>query len=109
MPTHTHTHTQLQGKWGIDTALQKDGLKMVLIGLHFQVSVFADSLIPTVRRALCDPLPQVRQVAANTFDHLHTNIGQRALDEILPYLLQQLVRQPLSLFALPICLLDTFL
>ncbi|KAK7087777.1 stalled ribosome sensor GCN1-like [Littorina saxatilis] len=54
------------------------------------VSVFADSLIPTVRRALCDPLPEVRQAAANTFDHLHTNIGQRALDEILPYLLQQL-------------------
>jgi hypothetical protein len=57
----------------------------------FQVSVFADSLVPTVRRALCDPLPQVRQVAAHTFDHLHTNIGQRALDDILPYLLQQLV------------------
>lgn len=56
-----------------------------------QVIVFADSLIPTVRRALCDPLPEVRQVASHTFDHLHSNIGQRALDEILPYLLEQLV------------------
>ncbi|PVD31523.1 hypothetical protein C0Q70_06936 [Pomacea canaliculata] len=60
------------------------------------VIVFADSLIPTVRRALCDPLPEVRQVASHTFDHLHSNIGQRALDEILPYLLEQLVNQSMS-------------
>ncbi|KAL8584753.1 hypothetical protein ACOMHN_035672 [Nucella lapillus] len=60
------------------------------------VTVFADSLIPTVRRALCDPLPEVRQVAAVTFYNLHDNIGQRALDEILPYLLQQLVEPSMS-------------
>ena len=66
--------------------------------------MFADSLIPTVRRALCDPLPQVRQVAANTFDHLHTNIGQRALDEILPYLLQELVRQAVTVLCSCLCL-----
>ncbi|KAK7475223.1 hypothetical protein BaRGS_00033527, partial [Batillaria attramentaria] len=65
------------------------------------VSVFADSLIPTVRRALCDPLPQVRQVAAHTFDNLHSNIGQRALDEILPYLLQQLVSEEQCAFLVP--------
>lgn len=59
--------------------------------LCMQVSVFADSLIPTVRRALVDPLFEVRSAAAHTFDNLHHNIGQRALDEILPYLLQQLV------------------
>ncbi|XP_076452806.1 stalled ribosome sensor GCN1-like [Babylonia areolata] len=60
------------------------------------VTVFADSLVPTVRRALCDPLPQVRQVAAVTFDHLHANIGQRALDEILPFLLRQLEDSSMS-------------
>ncbi|KAK3760896.1 hypothetical protein RRG08_042111 [Elysia crispata] len=54
------------------------------------VSVFADSLIPTVRRALIDPLLEVRAAAAHTFDNLHQNIGQRALDEILPNLLRQL-------------------
>ncbi|KAH9524200.1 translational activator of GCN4 [Bulinus truncatus] len=54
------------------------------------VSVFADSLIPTVRRALIDPLPDVRAAAAHTFDNLHHNIGQRALDEILPNLLRNL-------------------
>ncbi|XP_059138605.1 stalled ribosome sensor GCN1-like isoform X2 [Physella acuta] len=54
------------------------------------VSVFADSLIPTVRRALIDPLSDVRAAAAHTFDNLHHNIGQRALDEILPNLLRNL-------------------
>lgn len=88
---------------GLDSG-ESDQRQGVCIGLseimastsREHVSVFADSLIPTVRRALCDPLPQVRQVAANTFDHLHTNIGQRALDEILPYLLQQLVNPGMS-------------
>lgn len=54
------------------------------------VIVYAESLIPTVRRALIDPLPEVRQAAANTFDSLHSNIGARALDEILPNLLNHL-------------------
>uniref|UniRef100_A0A8W8K250 TOG domain-containing protein n=2 Tax=Magallana gigas TaxID=29159 RepID=A0A8W8K250_MAGGI len=54
------------------------------------VSVYADSLVPTVRRALTDELPEVREAAAETFDNLHSNIGQRALDEILPVLLKQL-------------------
>nr|XP_022338883.1 eIF-2-alpha kinase activator GCN1-like [Crassostrea virginica] len=54
------------------------------------VSVYADSLVPTVRRALTDDLSEVREAAAETFDNLHSNIGQRALDEILPELLKQL-------------------
>ena len=53
--------------------------------------VYADSLIPTVRRALTDTLPEVRAAAANTFNSLHANIGSRALDEILPALLEKLV------------------
>ncbi|GFR94655.1 GCN1 general control of amino-acid synthesis 1-like 1 [Elysia marginata] len=60
------------------------------------VSVFADSLIPTVRRALIDPLLEVRAAAAHTFDNLHQNIGQRALDEILPNLLRQLNNPEMS-------------
>jgi hypothetical protein len=53
--------------------------------------VFADSLISTVRRALCDPLPEVRECASKTFDNLHSNIGGRALDDIIPDLLKKLV------------------
>jgi hypothetical protein len=62
------------------------------------VVVFADSLIPTVRKALCDPLPEVREAAAETFSNLHSNIGPRALDDILPYLLAGLVRSTLHAF-----------
>ena len=50
-----------------------------------------DSLVPTVRRALIDPLPEVRVAAAKTFDQLHNTIGIKALDDILPDLLQKMV------------------
>ncbi|ESO82427.1 hypothetical protein LOTGIDRAFT_223326 [Lottia gigantea] len=60
------------------------------------VVIFSNNLIPTVRRALCDPLPEVREAAAKTFDHLQQNIGQRALDEILPNLLKRLNNPDLS-------------
>ena len=55
------------------------------------MTVFGDSLVPTVCRALCDPLADVRREAAKTFDRLHGNIGQRVLDDILPHLLRRLV------------------
>ena len=51
---------------------------------------FADSLVPTVRKALCDREPEVRLAAARTFDSLHTNVGGKALDDILPVMLEQL-------------------
>lgn len=54
------------------------------------VLTFVNVLVPTVSRALCDPLPEVRQAAAKTFDSLHTTVGSRALDDILPTLLSQL-------------------
>ncbi|XP_063238170.1 stalled ribosome sensor GCN1 isoform X2 [Bacillus rossius redtenbacheri] len=54
------------------------------------VLTFVNSLVPTVRRALCDPLPEVRQAAARTFDSLHATVGVRALDDILPAMLAQL-------------------
>ncbi|KAF7989110.1 hypothetical protein HCN44_007420 [Aphidius gifuensis] len=54
------------------------------------VLTFVNSLVPTVRKALCDPLPEVRQAAAKTFDSLHSTVGVRALDDILPSMLNQL-------------------
>ncbi|XP_072943447.1 stalled ribosome sensor GCN1 isoform X2 [Epargyreus clarus] len=54
------------------------------------VLTFADGLIPTVRTALCDELPIVRTAAARTFDSLHATIGNKALDDILPAMLEQL-------------------
>lgn len=54
------------------------------------VLTYVNSLVPTVRRALCDPLPEVRHAAAKTFDSLHSTVGSKALDDILPAMLNQL-------------------
>ncbi|CAH3879772.1 unnamed protein product [Pieris brassicae] len=51
---------------------------------------FADGLVPTVRTALCDELGEVRMAAARTFDALHATIGNKALDDILPPMLDAL-------------------
>ncbi|GBM59452.1 eIF-2-alpha kinase activator GCN1 [Araneus ventricosus] len=64
------------------------------------VLTFVESLVPTVRRALSDPLPEVRLAAATTFDSLHSTVGVRALDDILPHLLQQLSDRVQSEYAL---------
>merc|ERR1719481_499708 len=54
------------------------------------VLTFVDSLVPTVRKALCDKDTQVREAAAKTFDSLHNTVGGRALEDILPSMLEQL-------------------
>lgn len=54
------------------------------------VTTFVPSLVPTVRKALHDPLPEVREAAARTFDSLHQVLGSKALDEVLPPLIKQL-------------------
>ncbi|XP_056152960.1 eIF-2-alpha kinase activator GCN1 [Lampris incognitus] len=64
------------------------------------VLVFSESLVPTVRKALCDPLEEVREAAAKTFEQLHTTIGHQALDDILPALLKQLDDEETAEFAL---------
>ncbi|KAK5645447.1 hypothetical protein RI129_006747 [Pyrocoelia pectoralis] len=77
---------------------QSDQRQGVCIGLseimastsREMVLTFVNSLVPTVRKALCDPLPEVRQAAAKTFDSLHTTVGARALDDILPTMLSKL-------------------
>ena len=54
------------------------------------IIAFSDSLVPTVCRALMDPLPDVRYFAAKTFDNLHNMIGLKALDEVVLYLFEEL-------------------
>ena len=54
------------------------------------VQAFADSLIPTVKKALFDSLPEVRQAAAQTFDQLFLAIDTKALDGILSDLIDNL-------------------
>ncbi|KAK9522292.1 hypothetical protein VZT92_018767 [Zoarces viviparus] len=64
------------------------------------VLVFSESLVPTVRKALCDPLEEVREAAAKTFEQLHATIGYQALDDILPTLLKHLDNEETAAFAL---------
>ncbi|KAI8988374.1 armadillo-type protein [Mycotypha africana] len=55
-----------------------------------QVMDFANDIIPVIRKALCDPSDEVRETAAQAFDTLHQNVGAKAIDEILPSLLNSL-------------------
>ncbi|XP_075390131.1 stalled ribosome sensor GCN1 [Tenrec ecaudatus] len=64
------------------------------------VLYFSESLVPTARKALCDPLEEVREAAAKTFEQLHSTIGHQALEDILPFLLKQLEDEKVSEFAL---------
>ena len=55
-----------------------------------ELSNYATDLIEYVRRALCDPLEEVRESATKAFDSLFRKIGSRIIDEILPVLSGQL-------------------
>lgn len=54
------------------------------------VMAFSDSLVPTVRLALMDPLIEVRAAGARTFDNLHAMIGVKALEEVVLYLYNEM-------------------
>ena len=58
--------------------------------------------MPTVRKALCDPLPEVRKSAAQTFNNLYKTIGSRALHDIIPDLLEQLVSSWMKKWWVPV-------
>ena len=46
------------------------------------VLLYMDSLLPTVRNALCDQQSEVRAAAAMTFDSLHATIGELATSSL---------------------------
>lgn len=67
------------------------GLSEIIISTtKDMVPTFVPSLVPTVRRAIHDSLPEVREAAAETFDSLYQVLGPKSLDEVLPPLLKQL-------------------
>lgn len=55
-----------------------------------QVQDFTLQCIPSIRKALIDEEPEVREAAAQAFDELHQHLGARAIDEVLPSLLNAL-------------------
>lgn len=62
---------------------------MASAGKH-QLLNFMDDLIPTIRTALCDSMPEVRESAGLAFSTLYKNAGMQAIDEIVPTLLHAL-------------------
>uniref|UniRef100_A0A803KNN2 TOG domain-containing protein n=1 Tax=Chenopodium quinoa TaxID=63459 RepID=A0A803KNN2_CHEQI len=55
-----------------------------------QLLSFMDSLIPTIRTALCDSEQEVRESAGVAFSTLYKSAGLQAIDEIVPTLLHAL-------------------
>ncbi|XP_038891106.1 protein ILITYHIA [Benincasa hispida] len=55
-----------------------------------QLLSFMDELIPTIRTALCDSMPEVRESAGLAFSTLYKSAGMQAIDEIIPTLLHAL-------------------
>ena len=55
-----------------------------------RIGEYTQELISAVRDALCDEAEAVREAAGSAFQTLHTLIGQQAIDEIVPALVQQL-------------------
>uniref|UniRef100_A0A1D1YSQ3 Translational activator GCN1 n=1 Tax=Anthurium amnicola TaxID=1678845 RepID=A0A1D1YSQ3_9ARAE len=62
---------------------------MASAGKH-QLLGFMDELIPTIRVALCDSMPEVRESAGLAFSTLYKSAGMLAVDEIVPNLLHAL-------------------
>ena len=55
-----------------------------------QVAEFVVDCLNPVKRALVDSDAEVREAAAQAFDMLHQHLGPKAIDEILPSLLNEL-------------------
>ena len=75
--------------------LERQGVSVGLfeiMGVSSQETIleYVDSLIPLVRRGLCDSELAVRQTTASTFAQLHACIGNDAVNGILPALLSDL-------------------
>ncbi|CAG8475625.1 4963_t:CDS:10 [Paraglomus occultum] len=65
-----------------------------------QIIDFMDSIISAVRKALVDESAEVREAAAQAFDALQQHVGPKAIDEILPSLLNSLQSEENSTYAL---------
>lgn len=79
-----------------DRPIQRQGVCIGLTNiLHCtseeEVMTCVNSIVSIVTKALCDPVLKVRQAAVKSFEHMHSSICSKALDNILPTLLEQLV------------------
>jgi hypothetical protein len=80
-----HT-TDTDAKQGICIALRE----LIAAASPEQLEDYEKTLIQVVRTALVDPNADVREAAAEAFDALQQIFGKRAVDQVLPYLLNLL-------------------
>ncbi|KAI8939055.1 hypothetical protein NX059_004893 [Plenodomus lindquistii] len=80
-----HT-TDTDAKQGICIALRE----LIASASPEQIEDYEKTLIQVVRTALVDPNVDVREAAAEAFDALQQILGKRAVDQVLPYLLNLL-------------------
>ncbi|CAL5416027.1 unnamed protein product [Camellia sinensis] len=67
------------------------GLSEVMVSAgKSQLLSFMDELILAIRTALCDSMPEVRELAGLAFSTLYKSVGLQAIDEIVPTLLHAL-------------------
>ncbi|CAH2354189.1 eIF-2-alpha kinase activator Gcn1p [[Candida] railenensis] len=73
-------------KQGICIALTE----LIRSSQHDALVEYQEVFIRTIRDALCDPAPGVRESAAQAFEALQEELGKVVIDEILPHLLNLL-------------------
>ncbi|PSK56762.1 hypothetical protein B9Z65_6386 [Elsinoe australis] len=85
-------------KEGLQTSTDSDSRQGICIALRELISSaqpetleeYEKTLISVVRTALVDSDPDVREAAAEAFDSLQKILGKKAVDQVLPYLLNLL-------------------
>lgn len=83
---------------GLQTSTDADAKQGICIALRELIAAASSdgleehekTLISVVRTALVDPDDDVREAAAEAFDSLQSIFGKRAIDQVLPYLLNLL-------------------
>ncbi|KAI9762545.1 MAG: translational activator of GCN4 [Chaenotheca gracillima] len=83
---------------GLQTSMDTDAKQGICIALRELISSaspevledYEKTLISVVRTALVDPDENVREAAAEAFDSLQRLFGKKAVDQVLPYLLNLL-------------------
>ncbi|KAF2257769.1 ARM repeat-containing protein [Lojkania enalia] len=78
--------TDTDAKQGICIALRE----LIISASPEALEDYEKTLIQVVRTALVDPNGDVREAAAEAFDALQRILGKRAVDQVLPYLLNLL-------------------
>ncbi|KAL9109002.1 MAG: hypothetical protein Q9227_006242 [Pyrenula ochraceoflavens] len=83
---------------GLQSSMDADTRQGIAIALREVITAaspealedYEKTLIGVVRTALVDQDPSVREAAAEAFDSLQQTFGKRAIDQVLPYLLNLL-------------------